>query len=120
MIEELVCRVFTTRNAAHLAHWASKGPGSYAKHMALGSFYDDIIESIDSIVEVYQGNFGLIKADLDICKGPSDITARLREDVGWIAQNRLKISKGLTPVENLLDSLMEIYFQTIYKLQNLS
>lgn len=117
MIEELVCRVFSTRNAAHLAHWKSK---SYSQHMALGSFYDDVIEEIDTIVEVYQGNFGLI-GDVEIdCKGPADITKRLREDAGWIAVNRAKISKGLTPVDNLIDGLLETYFQTIYKLQNLA
>ena len=117
MIEELVGRVFCSRDCAHLAHWKSK---SYSQHMALGSFYDDVIEAIDSIVEVYQGNFGLIGPCSITCKTPADIVKTLREDAGWIVANRLKISKGLTPVENLLDSLLEIYFQTIYKLQNLA
>ena len=39
MIEDLIARVFCTRNCAHLAHWASD---SYAEHEALGSFYENI------------------------------------------------------------------------------
>ena len=37
MIEELVSKVFSARNASHLAHWATK---SYAEHQALGAFYE--------------------------------------------------------------------------------
>ncbi len=86
----------------------------------LEAFYDGVVEAIDSIVEVYQGNFGLIGSCSIQGKTPADIVKTLREDAGWIVANRQKISKGLTPVENLLDSLLEIYFQTIYKLQNLT
>ena len=51
MIEELISKVFCTRNCAHLAHWASD---SYAEHEALGSFYGDIIDILDNFVEVYR------------------------------------------------------------------
>jgi len=57
MIEELVTRVFSTRNAAHLAHWKTK---SFAEHSALGDFYDALIDGVDEIIEDYQGAFGLI------------------------------------------------------------
>ena len=45
MIEELVEKVFAARNEAHIAHWATK---SFAKHMALNEFYDNIIDLIDN------------------------------------------------------------------------
>ena len=58
MIEELVARVFALRNAAHLEHWATN---SFSKHMALGSFYDDIIDKTDKLVEaVGSGKFDLV------------------------------------------------------------
>lgn len=116
MIEQLVQRVFTTRHASHLAHWKTQ---SYAQHMALGDFYDSIVDSIDSIIEVYQGNFGLIgKVEGEFCSC-EDILACLKDDAAWIAKNRSKISNGLTSVENLIDGLLETYLQTIYKLTNL-
>ena len=62
MIEELISRVFYARNLAHFEHWRAKGEGSYAKHIALGEFYDGVIDTIDPLVEAYQGAFDLIKA----------------------------------------------------------
>ena len=64
MIEDLIARVFCTRNCAHLAHWASD---SYAEHEALGSFYEDIIDILDNFVEVYQGNYKKVEDVKTIC-----------------------------------------------------
>ena len=57
MIEEFVSRSFALRDAAHLAHWATR---SYSEHVALGEFYDGLLDKVDTIVEAYQGCFGLI------------------------------------------------------------
>lgn len=117
MIEELVARVFHTRNMAHLEHWATQ---SYSQHMALGSFYDDIIGAIDDIVETFQGYDDLIgKVKVISAERPKDIAKFLDDEVNWIKENRDTIADGSTSVGNLLDSLMEIYFRTIYKLDNL-
>jgi hypothetical protein len=117
MIEELVSKVFSARNASHLAHWATK---SYAEHQALGAFYDDVIDAIDSIVEAYQGRFGLIDVmELENQVG-QDIIEVLRENMDWIEDNRQAISGGVTAIENLIDGLSDIYLRTVYKLENLS
>ena len=116
MITELVGKVFSMRNNAHLAHFKT---GSYAEHMALNAFYDDVIEVVDKLVEVYQGNFGKIGNVSASFATPASITQALTQDCEWIAQNREEIAQGLTPVENLIDELMSVYLQTIYKLINL-
>ena len=116
-INELICRVFTTRGTSHLAHWKTK---CYAEHMALGDFYDDIIGSVDTIVEAYQGNFGLVDTSLDMCKVEKTILAQLKADVNWIAMNRSDIAHKVDAIENLIDGLTEIYLKTIYKLTFLS
>ena len=118
MIEELVSRVFAARNAAHFAHWAAEGEGSYARHVVLGDFYDGVIESIDKIVEVYQGAFGLIGK----CKPrmeEGDIVDLIGAEANWIVENREEIARGLPPIENLLDELAALYLTTFYKLRNL-
>ena len=116
MIEELVSHVFAMRNTAHLAHWASK---SYSEHKALGKFYDDLIDKIDNIVEAYQGYYGLI-GEVRIMMMPKDRIADLvRTELGWIQQNREKIAKKNTMIENLIDDLMQTYSTTHYKLVNL-
>lgn len=117
MIEQLVARVFATRNAAHLAHWKTK---SFAEHMALGSFYDDVIDKIDPLVEAYQGAFGLI-GDVEVKPvAPNDIVALLTQDVRWMKTNADEITKKVTALQNLLDNISETYLSTIYKLKNLS
>ena len=49
MIGRLVATMFLAREYAHRAHLRVTGPGSYAKHVALGEFYEEIIENADSI-----------------------------------------------------------------------
>lgn len=119
MIEQLISRVFYARNAAHFQHWRATGTGSYAKHQALGSFYDDVIDAIDDLVEAYQGAFelvGNIPAPTDI---KDDILSLLEADAAWIEKNHEAICKGNRAVANLIDSLTGVYLSTIYKLRNL-
>jgi hypothetical protein len=116
MIEDLVSRVFAMRNAAHLAHWSTK---SYAEHKALGKFYDELIDKIDSIIEAYQGWFGLIGEVRMIVMSKKDIAEAIRTDLTWMGTNRDKICKKNTMMENLIDDLMQLYSTTHYKLVNL-
>lgn len=55
---EFIARAFAVRTAAHLAHLQSR---SYAEHVALGGFYDPLVDLVDSYAEAYQGLFGLIE-----------------------------------------------------------
>ena len=102
MIEDLVSRVFAMRNAAHLAHWSTK---SYAEHKALGKFYDELIDKIDSIIEAYQGWFGLIGEVRMIVMSKKDIAEAIRTDLTWMGANRDKICKKNTMMENLIVNL---------------
>lgn len=118
MIEELVARVFKTRNQAHLAHWKTK---SYAEHQALGSFYDDVIDILDKLVEACQGSKGIIGHVNLSCKDESmDVIKALTEDANWASANRAKISKGVPAIDNIVDELVGTYLSTLYKLKNLS
>lgn len=117
MIEELISRVFATRNAVHLAHWATK---SFSEHSALGDFYDALIDGIDSIVEAHQGAFGLIGDVEPSTASKSDIAEHIKKEARWIEQNRENISGGVRAIENLVDSLTDSYLTTYYKLTNLS
>ena len=61
MIGRLVGTLFLAREYAHRAHLRVTGPGSYAKHVALGEFYNGIIENADSLTEAYQGRHDIIE-----------------------------------------------------------
>lgn len=119
MIEQLISRVFYARNVAHFEHWRATGEGSFAKHMALGSFYDDVIEAIDDLVEAYQGAFKLI-GNIPAPETPKgDVLKLLEADAAWIEENHDKICQGNRAVANLLDTVTDTYLSTIYKLRNL-
>ena len=119
MIEQLISRVFYTRNVAHLQHWRAKGAGSYAKHKALGHFYDDVIDALDDLVEAYQGAFDLIGDVPAPPKGLNDILAHLENEAAWIEENHEDICEGNRAVANLIDGLTAVYLSAIYKLRNL-
>ena len=119
MIEGLISRVFHARNVAHLNHWRATGVGSYAKHQALGAFYDEVIDAIDPLVEAYQGAFDLVGTIPAISGSASDALKVLRDDAKWIEANHEKICKGDRAVANLLDGVREVYLSAIYKLRNL-
>jgi len=117
MIEEFLQRMFTVRDQAHLAHWATK---SFSEHMALGDFYDDVIDKTDNFVENYQAVFGLLPSvSVPAYKSSSDILTVLKEDFRWLNKNKSKIAKDVSSLENILDDLTSVYTKAIYKLTNL-
>lgn len=119
MIEELISRVFYARNVAHFEHWRATGSGSFAKHMALGSFYEEIIEAIDDLVEAYQGAFELIGNIPAPETSTGDVLKLLEGDADWIEKNHESICRGNRGVANLVDTVTDTYLSTIYKLRNL-
>lgn len=117
MIEELVSRVFTARNVAHLAHWKTK---SYSQHMALGDFYDAIIDQVDALVEAYQGQFGLIGNVALKAPAKAEIISYLEQDLAWMNENYEEVTKDNSSLENLMQNIVASYQSTLYKLKNLS
>ena len=117
MIEELVARMFVARDVAHREHLRTR---SFSQHMALGAFYDAVIEQTDTIVEAYQGEFGLI-GEFQVETSPvSDITAWLRAEMDWLESNRNELSNGSQSIANLLDGLTATFQAAIYKLTYLA
>jgi hypothetical protein len=119
VIEQLIARVFYARNFAHFEHWRAKGDGSFAKHSALGSFYDDIIDALDPLVEAYQGAFEIIGNIPAPDTSQSNILKLLEADAEWIEENHESVCQGNRALANLLDTVTGTYLSAIYKLRNL-
>ena len=117
MIEELVSRVFATRNAVHLAHWSEK---SGWRHGVLGGFYDSLIDKVDNIVEAHQGAYGLIGDVKQVTVDKDDIAEHIADEAKWIDDNRDKIAGNIRAISNLVDDLVDEYLTTHYKLTKLS
>ena len=120
MIEELIGRVFTARNVAHIAHWKATGVGSYARHEALGAFIEGVIEKLDGLVEAYMGYFSDVGEPKNTAPKATDIIPLLTVDAAWITKNRSDIAKGVPALENIVDEIVALYLTTLYKLKRLS
>ena len=51
-LEGTIQRLLQTRDQSHMFHWNTK---SYAAHVALGGFYDSLLDSIDALFEAAKG-----------------------------------------------------------------
>lgn len=116
-VEELAAMVFAARDAAHRAHWRTR---EYAAHVALGEFYTAVIDALDEIVEVYQGENEVLLT----VPAPGSVSGGVRElltaQAQWIATHRTDIAGGSDAIGNLVDNLVAIYRKTVYKLKFLS
>ena len=120
MIEEFVARMFAIRDAAHVAHWAEKGPGSYAAHVALGEFYDGIVDSVDNFIETYQGYYGLIKEVTPKPYTRKDILKQIQAEAKWVGENCEAICQENDALENLFQEIEALFAKTYYKLKFLA
>lgn len=94
---------------AHQMHWNTR---SYAQHMALGSFYEELPDLIDSVIESYQGKYGLIP-------GPKeDPVSFIQELSSYIATERDFCEDS--EIQNDIDAIATLCDSTLYKLKFLS
>lgn len=114
---EFVSKVLLARDKAHMAHWAAKGEGSYARHVALGKFYEDVLDLIDGFVEQYQGAYNT-RIEVKLSKDDGDdIETELLFQSAWIEVNRNEIcEKTDTPLQNTIDEIVRVYQHTLYLL----
>jgi DNA-binding ferritin-like protein len=122
--EKLLAVMFLSREVAHRVHWSTKGPGSFSQHMALGDFYDGIVDHADKIAEAYMGRYGSLDTIpfMDPSKAPTkdNIDDLLEDHMDMIEEGRYEAcEKDDTPLQNLIDSAIELYLSTLYKLRNL-
>lgn len=116
---DFVGLMFLGRDVAHSVHLNTR---SYAKHVALQGFYEGIIDLADKFAEAYQGKYGLIGGiNLQPAKKTSNIVEFLQEQADEIEANRYKVvDKECTPLQNIIDEIMGLYYGTLYKLRFLA
>ena len=119
MMGRLLALLFLGREVTHREHLRTK---SYAQHVALNTFYDGIIEIADSIAEAFQGRNGIISNIpmlTNDTQGAIDVV--LEKQLAAIEKLRYTaVPKEETAIQNLIDTAVELYLSTIYKLRNLS
>jgi len=116
---EFVGLFFLARDVTHSVHLNTR---SYAKHKALQEFYESIVELADGFAEAYQGRHGLIgPISLQSAKKTSNVVEFLQDQVEAIEAMRYEVcDRKDTPLQNLIDGIIELYLSTLYKLRFLS
>ncbi len=119
LMGRLIAVLFLSREIAHREHLRTK---SFAQHMALNTFYDEIVGIADSITETYQGRYGIID-DIPMLDAPpkAPIDDVLENQLALVEKLRYSaVDKTETSIQNLIDEAVALFLSTLYKLRNLS
>ena len=116
---DFVGTLFLARDVAHSVHLNTR---SFAKHSALNSFYDEVVELADKFAEAYQGRHGLIgPISLMSAKKTTNIIEFLEDSLAEIEKMRYEVvEKTDTPIQNIIDEIVGLYLSTLYKLKFLA
>jgi hypothetical protein len=111
--------LFLARDVAHSVHLNTR---SFSKHMALNTFYDEIVGLADSLAEAYQGRNGLMgPITLQSAKKTANITQFLENQLKELEECRYEaFDKSDTPLQNIIDEIVGLYLSTLYKLKFLA
>ena len=122
-MEQLASLFFHSRTQAHIFHLGVKGPGAYAAHKALETYYEEIVDLIDGLVESYQGKNGLIKFQP---VNSIDNNCDIKNIISYfeklcVALEKLRQDKKLQDswIQNEIDNVANLLYSTKYKLVNL-
>ena len=101
---------------AHLLHLQTD---SFAKHEALGEYYDEIIDLVDEYAEAFMGKYGQLKTfpeDFHLSEEPVEYLNSIKD---FIEQSREHLPQD-TELMNLVDEIADLVNTTLYKLRFLS
>jgi len=124
MFEKLISTLMASRDQAHVFHWQVTGPGLFAMHMALNTYYDAIPGLTDGLVESYQGKHGIVKGYT-----PAEKFDEFKQDTVlkyfkglamFVERSYDKLDAKDTYILNQVDNVKELIYSTIYKLENLN
>ncbi len=102
---------------AHMLHLQTR---SYAEHMALGTFYEELPGLVDSLIESYQGCYGLVmdypSPKLPGLDNPAAMLMGLKD---YIKANRKAVADE-PQIQNEIDEIASLVDSTLYKLKFLA
>lgn len=103
---------------AHLLHLQIR---SFAKHTALGEFYEGLDDLTDGLAEILQGKYGLLTTyNTNYDLPPSDPIAYLEQISAYIeASRRSSWFPQDSNIQNEVDTIVSLIDATLYKLRYL-
>ena len=107
---------------AHVYHLQVKGDmGSHAAHTALNEYYDGLLEFLDELIEVYQGQYGIIENYEMIDTKDTNSKDKIEyflEFLKFIKDTKKStFSDEDTHIHNIIDEVVALTYKLIYKLK---
>jgi hypothetical protein len=115
LVAKFVSTLMHSRNQAHIFHLQTT---SYAAHKALQGYYDDIVDLIDSYVEMYQGRYGILTG-YSVATQIYDESSVMKYFGGlqtFVDQVREELPQH-GELNNTVDEISGLIASTIYKLK---
>jgi len=113
-IADLVLTLLHSATNTHILHWQSK---SYAEHKALGTFYEELPDLVDSLVEAIQGRYNSTIEFPATYHTPADTGKRELHDLSEYFEEKRKVLPQDSEIQNLADSIQELIDSTLYLLR---
>jgi len=115
-------KIFESREMAHVYHLQLKGdPGSYASHIALGEYYDNVIGILDELIEVYQGQYDIVQGYNIIDTSSTQNLDKLEyfsSVVDYLKNSRYTLLSQDDPhYQAIVDEIINLLYRLIYKLR---
>ena len=117
-MKEMATFVATLLHSATLAHFMHFSTDSFAKHMALGEYYDEIVDLVDALCEQYMGKYGKITDFPNTYHSAKDPIQYLQNLGKFVEEARADLPQD-SWLQNEVDAIAELISQTTYKLVNL-
>jgi DNA-binding ferritin-like protein len=99
----------------HFFHWSTD---SFSKHMALGTYYDEIVGLVDDLVEAYMGCYNKIVTFPSVYHQPKEAVKYLESLKNFVDDARKDLPQE-TQLQNIIDEIAQLIDSTLYKLKNL-
>lgn len=115
-------KLFESREMAHVYHLQVRGDeGSHAAHEALGAYYEEVLELIDELIEVYQGQYDIIEG-YDIIDTEStknmDRLEYFQQTVEEVKKDRyISLKEEDAHLQAIVDEIVNLMYKLIYKLR---
>lgn len=118
---EFAGHMLCTAVAAHFMHWSTT---SFAAHKALGEYYEAIPDLVDTVVEAYQGCYGLVgrfqaRMDNPRGKGQEALVSYFEDQKDYVEKTRKRLPDR-SELQNEIDAIAALIDSTLYKLRFLS
>lgn len=113
-IQQFIGLLFASRDYAHKAHLNTD---SFAQHMALGDFYDGIVDLADNLAETWMGRNLTKIGEIPVITVPKGEPLAVMKRFLDVIKDTRDFVKNDTVLSNIIDEIEALFSSTIYKLK---